>query len=152
MAMSTVEVRPHGIRLTGQEQASITPSRSSDSARLPARRTRSLQADTTSAYSVSGVLLTQGQQQATSVQIASKSLQFVGKELTTIKRGLTQAMTQGADKVPNLKETLTRSKMTIEAVVDQARFDGQRVVDNELNLKLDRADIRRFSIPGLNVN
>ncbi|MEK6213135.1 MAG: flagellin, partial [Vibrio fluvialis] len=37
MAMSTVEVRPHGIRLTGQEQASITPSRSSDSARLPAR-------------------------------------------------------------------------------------------------------------------
>ncbi|EKO3411855.1 flagellin [Vibrio fluvialis] len=152
MAMSTVEVRPHGIRLTGQEQASITPSRSSDSARLPARQTRALQADTTSAYSVSGVLLTQGQQQATSVQIASKSLQFVGKELTTIKRGLTQAMTQGADNVPNLKETLTRSKMTIEAVLDQARFDGQRVVDNELNLKLDRADIRRFSIPGLNVN
>lgn len=36
--------------------------------------------------------------------------------------------------------------------MDQARFDGQRVVDNELNLKLDRADIRRFSIPGLNVN
>src|SRR5690606_2423014 len=107
--------------------------------------TRALQADTTSAYSVSGVLLTQGQQQATSVQIASKSLQFVGKELTTIKRGLTQAMTQGADNVPNLKETLTRSKMTIEAVLDQARFDGQRVVDNELNLKLDRADIRRFS-------
>ncbi|WJG20714.1 flagellin [Vibrio furnissii] len=152
MAMSTVEVRPHGIRLTGQEQASITPSRSSDSARLPARQPRALQADTTSAYSVSGVLLTQGQQQATSVQIASKSLQFVGKELTTIKRGLTQAMTQGADNVPNLKETLTRSKMTIEAVLDQARFDGQRVVDNELNLKLDRADIRHFSIPGLNVN
>ncbi len=152
MVMSTTEVRSHSIRLTGHEKASVTPSRTLESGTVPTTRSGSSQAGSTSAYSVSGILLTQGQQQATSVQIAAKSLQFVGKQLTGIKRGLTQAMTQGAGNVPNLKEDLTRSKMQIDAVLNQARFDGQRVVDNELNLQLDGRDIRRFSIPGLNVN
>ncbi|HHF2996262.1 TPA: flagellin [Vibrio diabolicus] len=151
MVMSTVEVRPHSIRLGGQEQASIMPTRSADSSTAIKPRPTQVQADTASAYSVSGIQLTQGQQQATAVQIASKSLQVIGKELTQIKRGLTQAVNQGVQNVPGLQDTLVRSKATIQNVVEHARFDGQKVLDNELHLKLDKADIRRFSIPGLNV-
>lgn len=151
MVMSTVEVRPHSIRLGGQEQASIMPTRSADSSTAIKPRPAQVQADTASAYSVSGIQLTQGQQQATAVQIASKSLQVIGKELTQIKRGLTQAVNQGVQNVPGLQDTLVRSKATIQNVVEHARFDGQKVLDNELHLKLDKADIRRFSIPGLNV-
>lgn len=98
MVMSTVEVRAHSIRLGGQEQASIMPTRSADSSSTIKPRPIQVQADTASAYSVSGIQLTQGQQQATAVQIASKSLQIIGKELTHIKRGLTQAVTQGTDR------------------------------------------------------
>ncbi|MGI2920151.1 flagellin [Vibrio diabolicus] len=152
MVMSTVEVRPHSIRLGGQEQASIMPTRSADSSTAIKPRPAQVQADTASAYSVSGIQLTQGQQQATAVQIASKSLQVIGKELTQIKRGLTQAVNQGVQNVPGLQDTLVRSKATIQNVVEYARFDGQKVLDNELHLKLDKADIRRFSIPGLNVH
>ncbi|HHX8540640.1 TPA: flagellin [Vibrio diabolicus] len=152
MVMSTVEVRPHSIRLGGQEQASIMPTRSADSSAAIKPRPAQVQADTASAYSVSGIQLTQGQQQATAVQIASKSLQVIGKELTQIKRGLTQAVNQGVQNVPGLQDTLVRSKATIQNVVEHARFDGQKVLDNELHLKLDKADIRRFSIPGLNVH
>ncbi|ENM6581273.1 flagellin [Vibrio alginolyticus] len=152
MVMSTVEVRPHSIRLGGQEQASIMPTRSADSSTAIKPRPAQIQADTASAYSVSGIQLTQGQQQATAVQIASKSLQVIGKELTQIKRGLTQAINQGVQNVPGLQDTLVRSKATIQKVVEQARFDGQKVLNNELHLKLDKADIRRFSIPGLNVH
>lgn len=152
MVMSTVEVRPHSIRLGGQEQASIMPTRSADSSSAIKPRPTQVQADTASAYSVSGIQLTQGQQQATAVQIASKSLQVIGKELTQIKRGLTQAVNQGVQNVPGLQEGLVRSKASIKQVVEQARFDGQKVIDNELHLKLDKADIRRFSIPGLNVH
>ncbi len=151
MVMSTVEVRPHSIRLAGQEQASIMPTRSTDSGKVVTPRTTSLQADSVQTYSVSGVLLAQGQQHATSVQIAAKSLQTVGKELTEVKRGLTQALGKGVHNVPSLQEKLTQAKQTIGQVVDQARFDGKKVIDNELNLKFDKADIRRFSIPGLNV-
>lgn len=151
MVMSTVEVRGQGIRLTGQDQASISPSRSSESLRFATPRNRTVQADPPSAYSISAVRLTQGQQHATSVQIATKTLQVAGKELTNIKRSLTQAVTQGADRVANLKQTLTRSKVQLDTTLEQARFDGQRVVDNELKLKLNREDTRRFSIPGLNV-
>ncbi|MCR9548791.1 flagellin [Vibrio antiquarius] len=152
MVMSTVEVRPHSIRLGGQEQASIMPTRSADSSTAIKPRPAQVQADTASAYSVSGIQLTQGQQQATAVQIASKSLQVIGKELTQIKRGLTQAVNQGVQNVPGLQDTLARSKATIQNVVEHARFDGQKVLNNELHLKLDKADIRRFSIPGLNVH
>ncbi|HHF3073246.1 TPA: flagellin [Vibrio diabolicus] len=152
MVMSTVEVRPHSIRLGGQEQASIMPTRSADSSTAIKPRPAQVQADTASAYSVSGIQLTQGQQQATAVQIASKSLQVIGKELTQIKRGLTQAVNQGVQNVPGLQDTLVRSKATIQNVVAHARFDGQKVLNNELHLKLDKADIRRFSIPGLNVH
>ncbi|GAA5645306.1 hypothetical protein [Vibrio proteolyticus] len=153
MAMSTVEVRPHSIRLTGQEQASIAPSRSADDSTAITQRYIKPQTVTTApSYSMSGVLVTKGQQNATAVQIASRSLQYVGKELTTIKRSLTQAMNQGAHNTPNLKENLSRAKHNIEQVLDQSRFDGKRVVDNELRLKLDQADLRRFSIPGLNVH
>ncbi|HHX8509398.1 TPA: flagellin [Vibrio diabolicus] len=152
MVMSTVEVRPHSIRLGGQEQASIMPTRSADSSAAIKPRPAQVQADTASAYSVSGIQLTQGQQQATAVQIASKSLQVIGKELTQIKRGLTQAVNQGVQNVPGLQDTLVRSKATIQNVVEHARFDGQKVLNNELHLKLDKADIRRFSIPGLNVH
>ncbi|MFH0232578.1 flagellin [Vibrio diabolicus] len=152
MVMSTVEVRPHSIRLGGQEQASIMPTRSADSSAAIKPRPAQVQADTASAYSVSGIQLTQGQQQATAVQIASKSLQVIGKELTQIKSGLTQAVNQGVQNVPGLQDTLVRSKATIQNVVEHARFDGQKVLNNELHLKLDKADIRRFSIPGLNVH
>ncbi|MFH4412314.1 flagellin [Vibrio diabolicus] len=152
MVMSTVEVRPHSIRLGGQEQASIMPTRSADSSTAIKPRPAQVQADTASAFSVSGIQLTQGQQQATAVQIASKSLQVIGKELTQIKRGLTQAVNQGVQNVPGLQDTLVRSKATIQNVVEHARFDGQKVLNNELHLKLDKADIRRFSIPGLNVH
>ncbi|WP_394211796.1 flagellin [Enterovibrio calviensis] len=152
MAMSTVEVRPHGIRLTGHEQASITPSRSPDQGSIQPQQYPNTKADTTSAYSVSTMRLAQGQQHATSVQIASKSLQQVGKELSKMKSGLTQAMTHGVQNTPTLKDTLAQSKKSIENTLQQARFDGKRVVDNELRVKLASADIRRFSIPGLNVN
>ncbi|MGR5131067.1 flagellin [Vibrio alfacsensis] len=152
MVMSTVEVRPHSIRLGGQEQASIMPTRSADSTvTIKPRPTQTL-ADAPSAYSVSGIQLAQGQQQATSVQIAAKSLLVIGKELTQIKRGLTQALTQGAQNVPGLQESLLRSKSGIQQIVEQASFDGNKVLDNELHLKLDKADVRRFSIPGLNVH
>lgn len=152
MVMSTVEVRPHGIRLTGQDQASIMPTRSADSSRVVTPRSASVAADAVQTYSVSGVLLAQGQQHATSVQIASKSLQTIGKELTEVKRGLAQALNQGAHNVPGLQDKLARAKNNIQHTLELARFDGQKVIDNELNLKLDKADIRRFSIPGLNIH
>ncbi|MGR5236454.1 flagellin [Vibrio alfacsensis] len=152
MVMSTVEVRPHSIRLGGQEQASIMPTRSADSTVAIKPRPTQTQADAPSAYSVSGIQLAHGQQQATSVQIAAKSLHAIGKELTQVKRGLTQALNQGAQNVPGLQESLVRSKSGIQHIVEQARFDGNKVLDNELHLKLDKADVRRFSIPGLNVH
>ncbi|PKF51194.1 flagellin [Enterovibrio nigricans] len=152
MVMSTVEVRPHGIRLTSHEQTSITPSRSSDHGSITAPRTTIKKADAPLAYSVSKMLLAQGQQQATSVQIASKSLQLVGRELSKIKGSLTQALSVGAQNVPSLKEGLSQGKQTIEKILHQARYEGKRVVDNELRVKLDSADIRRFAIPGLNIH
>ncbi|BBM66260.1 flagellin [Vibrio alfacsensis] len=153
MVMSAVEVRPHSIRLGGQEQASIMPTRSADSSAAITPRPVTVLADAaTSAYSVSGIQLMHGQQQATAVQIASKSLQVIGKELTLIKRGLSQALHQGVQNVPGLQDSLVRSKSGIQQVVEQASFDGNKVIDNELHLKLDKANIRRFSIPGLNVH
>jgi hypothetical protein len=150
MAVSTVEVRPHSIKLTGQEAASIAPSQASKTSTSQSKLLLKPQADITSAYSLSGVLLTQGQQHATSVQIATQALQGVGIELTQVKRQLTQALTHGANQTTT--ESLTRHKATIDTTLNQARFDGKRVVDNELNLKFDSVDVRRFSIPGLNVN
>ncbi|MCZ4373422.1 flagellin [Vibrio diazotrophicus] len=153
MALSTSEVRAHGIRLTGQERTTVTPSlNAGDVKRIASNPATYPDRGNTSTYSVSGILLTQGQQQATAVQIAAKSLQLVGKELGSIKRQLTQAMNQGVDNVPNIKENLTRSKFQIDTVLQESRFDGHRVIDNELNLKLNGTDVRRFSIPGLNVN
>ncbi|CAM3870372.1 hypothetical protein VA7868_01814 [Vibrio aerogenes CECT 7868] len=153
MAVSTVEVRAHGIRLTGQGQTSISPSRASDTGVSALRGYRQPKAEVSS-YSLSGVMLTQGQQHATSVQIATQTLQSVGKTLTGIKRTLTPALQYGvnASSSASLKESLSAAKAQITQVLEQARFDGKRVVDNELRLKLDRADIRRFSVPGLNIN
>lgn len=150
MAVSTVEVRPHSIKLTGQGTTSIAPSQASDTVTSLSKHLLKPQAEIASAYSLSGVLLTQGQQHATSVQIATKALQGVGKELTQVKKQLTQALSHGAS--PQTTDKLARSKNMIEATLNQARFDGKRVVDNELHLKLDTADVRRFSIPGLNVH
>lgn len=151
MVMSTVEVRPHGIRLSGQDQAAIMPPRSADSSKVVAPRSAQVQTESAMAYSVSGILLSQGQQQATSVQIASKSLQAVGKELTTVKRSLTQAVTHGVQNIPNLQDSLVKAQQKMMQVIDAARYDGNKVIDNELKLKLGQADTRRFSIPGLNV-
>ncbi|GAL37081.1 hypothetical protein JCM19240_3030 [Vibrio maritimus] len=151
MAVSTVEVRPHSIKLTGQGTTSIAPSQASDTTSTSlSKHLLKPQAEISSAYSLSGVLLTQGQQHATSVQIATKALQGVGKELTQVKKQLTQALSHGS--TPQMTDKLSRSKQVIEATLNQARFDDKRVVDNELHLKLDTADVRRFSIPGLNVH
>lgn len=150
MVMSTVEVRAHGLRLAGHEQASIAPSNASSHVSSPVVKSLPSKADTPSAYSVSTIRIAQGQQHATSVQIASQSLQLVGKELSKIKAGLQQALSKGAANVPELKENLAKGKQTIEQVLEQARYEGKRVVDNELRLKLDKADVRRFAIPGLN--
>ncbi|MGF1779220.1 flagellin [Vibrio nomapromontoriensis] len=151
MAVSTVEVRPHSIKLSGQETTNIALSQASEPSSSLSKRYLAPQANMTpTSYSLSGILLTQGQQQATSVQIADKALHSVGKELTQIKRTLTQALNQGAS--PALTNVLSRSKHNIESALDQARFDDKRVVDNELKLKLNSADVRHFSIPGLNVN
>ncbi|MFA0085449.1 flagellin [Vibrio sp. 10N.261.51.F12] len=148
MAVSTVEVRPHSIKLGGQETASIAPSQTPEPTTSLSKRYLTPATTMTSAYSLSGVLLTQGQQQATSVQIASKALQGVGRELTQVKRNLTQALTHGVSDA--LTASLSRSKSVIETTLNRARFDDKRVVDNELKLKLDSADVRHFSIPGLN--
>ena len=151
MAVSTVEVRPHSIKLSGQETTNIAPSQASEPSSSLSKRYLTPQANMTpTSYSLSGILLTQGQQQATSVQIADKALHSVGKELTQIKRTLTQALNQGVS--PALTNGLSRSKHNIESALDQARFDDKRVVDNELKLKLNSVDVRHFSIPGLNVN
>ncbi|MEZ8099458.1 flagellin [Vibrio bivalvicida] len=152
MVMSTVEVRPHNVRLAGSERATISPPRSSDT-QVDNRQLKSAGHNPAPAsFSVSGVLLTQGQQNATSVQIAQRSLQAIGSELSMIKQGLTRALTSGANNIAGLKEGLSRSKANIEHVLESARFDGNKVVDNQLTLKIDKADMRRFSIPGLNVH
>ena len=152
MAMSSVEVTSPSLHLGKSGKALITPTRSMEaggSIKLPAPLTK---IETSIAYSITGIRLNQGQQQATAVQIASQSLQVIGKELTNIKRYLIQAMQRGSSNVNGVEEELTRSKAMIEEQVEKARFDGRKTIDNELRFKLDRADIRRFSIPGLNAN
>lgn len=153
MVMSTVEVRPHNVRLTNSEQAPISPPRSSsESASQTITRSVTAQPQAPASFSASGVLLTQGQRNATSVQIAYKSLHAIGGELTVIKKGLTQAMNAGASNNTDLQQGLVRAKDNIEQILDAARFEGSKVIDNQLKLNLDRADMRRFSIPGLNVH
>lgn len=153
MVMSTVEVRPHNVRLTNSEQAPISPPRSSsESASQTIPRSVTAQPQAPASFSVSGVLLTQGQRNATSVQIAYKSLHAIGGELTAIKKGLTQAMNAGASNNTDLQQGLVRAKDNIEQILDAARFEGSKVIDNQLKLNLDRADMRLFSIPGLNVH
>lgn len=153
MVMSTVEVRPHNVRLTNSEQAPISPPRSSsESASQNISRSVSSQPQAPASFSVSGVLLTQGQRNATSVQIAYKSLQAIGGELSAMKKRLTQAMNAGASNNTDLQQGLVRAKDNIEQILGAARFEGSKVIDNQLKLNLDRADMRRFSIPGLNVH
>ncbi|MBR9874610.1 MAG: flagellin [Vibrionaceae bacterium] len=152
MVMSTVEVRSYDLRVPGRDNTSITSSRSTDATGASTSRNVTSRTALPFSYSVSSVMLTQGQQHATSVQIATKALQAVGKELTMVKRGLTQALNHGTEKQPALQNELARSKNNIHSVLEQTRFDGNRVVDNELNLTLNQADVRRFSIPGLNVH
>lgn len=152
MVMSTVEVRSYDLRVPGRDNTSIASSRTTDAAGASVSRKVTSRATPSLSYSVSGIMLTQGQQQATSVQMATKALQAVGKELTMVKRGLTQALNHGVEKQPELQNELSRSKDNIRSVLEQSRFDGNRVVNNELNLTLNQADVRRFSIPGLNVH
>ncbi|NLS13725.1 flagellin [Vibrio sp. SM6] len=152
MVMSTVEVRAQGLRLASHEQTAIAPSRSSNSSPIVALKPRAQHADTMSAYSVTTMRLAQGQQHATSVQIAAQSLQQVGKELSKMKSQLSQALSVGVAQMPQLKEQLGKGKQTIEQTLQQARYEGKRVVDNELRVKLDTADIRRFAVPGLNIH
>lgn len=153
MVMSTVEVRPHNVRLTNSEQAPISPPRSSsEPAKQGILRTAPAHNQTSASFSVSGVLLTQGQRNATSVQIAQKSLHAIGTELTTIKKGLSQALNQASGQSSALQSGLLRAKDNIDQILNAARFEGSKVVDNELKLNLERADMRRFSIPGLNVH
>lgn len=113
MAVSTVEVRAHGIRLTGQGQTSISPSRASDTSPSAVTGYRQSQSDVSSVYSLSGVMLTQGQQHATAVQIATQTLQSVGKTLTAIKRELTPALQHGVNAATSsrLKNNLSRLKL-----------------------------------------
>ncbi|MDN3609448.1 flagellin [Vibrio ostreicida] len=151
MVMSTVEVRPHNVRLTGHDKSSITPQRSSDPDTGLGQYRSVAKTSTPATYSLSGVLLTQGQQNATSVQIGTKSLQVIGGELVKIKQGLTRAMNAGKNQHPSLKEGLSSAKINIERTLESAQFEGKKVLDNQLRLKLDQADIRRFSISGLNV-
>ncbi len=152
MAMSTVEVRPHGVRLTGHERAAIIPSHSTQSGGTSQTPRLTSRAEPTSAYSVSNILLSQGQQHATSVQIASRALQQVGQQLTTIKRGLSQALNQPGQPKASLQQELTQGKARVETILQQARYDGQRLIDNELKLNLSQQDTRRFAIPGLNIH
>lgn len=151
MVMNTVEVRSYDVRVAGRDKTAITSNRSDEPAAIARSRNVTNRISLPSSRSVSSVMLSQGQQHATSVQIAAKALQTVGKELTQVKRGLTQALNQGADKQTGLQDELNRSKGKIQVVLEQSRYDGRRIVDNELNLTLNRADVRRFSIPGLNV-
>ncbi|MGD8234276.1 flagellin [Vibrio sp. TRT 1302] len=153
MVMSTVEVRPHNVRLTSSEQASISPPRSSSESSQKIPRAVTVQPQAPASFSVSGVLLTQGQRNATSVQIAYKSLHAIGGELSAIKKGLTQAMNVGSSSNnTELQQKLARAKDNITQILEAARFDGSKVIDNQLKLNIDRSDIRRFSIPGLNVH
>ncbi len=152
MVMSTVEVRSYDLRVPGKDNTSIASSRTADATGASVARNVTSRATPSLSYSVSGVMLTQGQQHATSVQMATKALQAVGKELTMIKRGLTRALNHGVEKQPDLQNELTRSKHNIHTILDQTRFDGNKVVDNQLKLTLNQADVRRFSIPGLNVH
>ncbi|GLT16381.1 flagellin [Vibrio zhanjiangensis] len=152
MAMSTIEVRPHNVALTTHSQTSISPSRSAQSHSEGHRPKLLTHNNAPASFSVSGMLLTQGQQNATSVQIAVRSYQLVGGELSKIKQGLTSAMQLGSAQSPSLQQGLLAAKKTIEQTLEAARFDGKKVIDNQLELKINRADLRRFSIPGLDIN
>ncbi|WP_341662408.1 flagellin [Vibrio sp.] len=152
MAMSTVEVRTHNVALAAHDRTSISPPRSSQPQSDLNRPQALAHQFTPASYSVSGMMLTQGQQNATSVQIATRSYQVIGVELSKIKQGLTRAMQMGNAQSSSLQQGLSGAKKTIEQTLELARFDGQKVIDNQLELKLNRADIRRFSIPGLDVN
>ncbi|AUI88599.1 flagellin [Vibrio azureus] len=152
MAMSSVEITSPSLPLGKSGKALITPTRSMSSGGIIKPPVSSTNVEASISYSVTGVRLNQGQQQATAVQIASQSLQVIGKELTSIKRNLTQAMQRGLANAHGIQEQLIRSKAVIERQVEKTRFDGQKVIDNGLRFNLDRADIRRFSIPGLNTN
>ncbi len=153
MVMSSVEVRSHSVQLTGHEKATITASRSAEQTTPPSyQQPLTYNQSVSHTYSNTQVLLTQGQQEITSVQIAAKSLHLIGKSLTQIKAGLSEAYTKGADRVTGLHEMLSSQKKAIESVLQSAKFNGKNVVDNELRLQLKDTDTRRFSIPGLNVH
>jgi len=153
MVMSTLEVRPQNVALTTHDRTSISPPRFSHPNSDANRTNVASHYDQSSAsFSVSGMLLTQGQQNATSLQIATRSYQVIGVELTKIKQGLTRAMQMGNAQSSSLQQGLSSSKRTIDQAIDTARFDGKKVIDNQLVLKLNQADIRRFSIPGLDIH
>ena len=74
MVMSTVEVRPHNVALATHDRTSISPPRSSQPNSDLSRPQALAHQYTPASYSVSGMMLTQGQQNATSVQIATRSI------------------------------------------------------------------------------
>ncbi len=123
MVMSTVEVRSYDLRVPGRDNTSIASSQATDTTSVAASRNVTSRTTLPFSYSVSGVMLTQGQQHATSVQIATKALQAVGKELTVVKRGLTQALNHGLEKQAELPNALTRAKENVHSALEQTRFD-----------------------------
>lgn len=152
MVMSTVKVKAHSIRLGAQEQNPVIAVRNEEASHKVSSRSAITQTRAISTYSISSFLLNQNQQKATSVQIASESLQLIGKELMGMKRVLSQILNGQSQADITKINDLSKSKNTLENLVKQAQFDGKRLIDNQLGLNFNNADIRQFSIPGLDVH
>ncbi|MDX1301089.1 flagellin [Photobacterium sp.] len=155
MVNSTVEVRPQGVRLPGNEKASIAPSYSAEKT---TNNPHSVSVNNASlpkgAYSVSKALLAKGQQQVTVVQIAQQAIHKVGSELQSMKRVLTQTLHSPGD--PSLSNSnqakqLIQQQTNIKSWLQSAVSDGVRVLDSQLRIQVDREPERSFMIPGLDL-
>ena len=104
------------------------------------------------AYSVSKTLLVKGQQQVTTVQVAHQALQYVGRELFSMKKVLTKALNSHQSALPTTAQQVASMQKSIKQRLESATSDGRRVLDSQLRVQLEQEAARSFTVPGLNLS
>ncbi|KDM92212.1 hypothetical protein [Photobacterium galatheae] len=153
MVNSTAEIRQQSVSLLKNDKATIAPPApaggtvSAIQEQQPAARPAVVQ----NGYAIASELFSQGQQQLTRGQIAYQSLVTVGRDLQGMKKILTQMLGSSTAVTQGRIDQLQRHHNNVNQTLNHSRFDGERVLNTQLEFQPKGEPTQSFTVNGLNL-
>ncbi|MDO6705537.1 flagellin [Photobacterium sp. 1_MG-2023] len=153
MVNSTAEIRQQSVSLLKNDKATITPPAQAGGSvsALKETQTVSRPAVVQGGYTAASELFSQGQEQVTRGQIAYQSLVSVGRDLQGMKKILTQMLGSSTAITQGRIDQLQRHHNHVNQALNAGRFDGDRVLNSQLEFQSKGEPKQDFTVNGLNL-